>query len=276
MSTVIATRPDNLSDVAGCFETLQEIPVEWLSQLNLGQPRRGLECLDENTRVSKRFLDVVAATTLLVLLAPAMFFVALLVRLTSPGPVIFRQLRVGLNQQRPRSERCRSDAASLSVRGEPRRSCRDRRQVANYGRPFVLYKFRTMRVDAEKHGVRFAVQGDVRVTPIGRFLRLSRLDELPQLWNVLRGEMSLVGPRPERPEFIAELTRQVPGYLDRLGLKPGLTGLAQVVNGYDNNIERFRRKVALDLLYLQNCCVWNDLKIMLRTVAVVLTGKGAM
>ena len=131
-----------------------------------------------------------------------------------------------------------------------------------------------MREDAEKDGARFAVAGDSRVTPIGGFLRKTRLDELPQLWNVLRGEMSLVGPRPERPEFIEDLSRQIPGYLQRLGLKPGLTGVAQVVNGYDNNLESFRRKVAFDLLYLQNCCLTNDLKILARTVGVVLTGQG--
>ena len=133
-----------------------------------------------------------------------------------------------------------------------------------------------MRVDAEKYGAQFATKSDPRVTPIGRFLRKTRLDELPQLWNVLRGEMSLVGPRPERPEFIEQLTDEIPDYLNRLGLKPGLTGPAQVINGYDNDIDGFRRKVALDLLYLQNCCLLNDLKTLLRTVRVVLTGSGAL
>jgi lipopolysaccharide/colanic/teichoic acid biosynthesis glycosyltransferase len=133
-----------------------------------------------------------------------------------------------------------------------------------------------MKTDAEKHGAQFATKGDPRVTSIGRFLRKTRLDELPQLWNVLKGEMTLVGPRPERPEFMQELSDEIPNYLDRLGLKPGLTGPAQVINGYDNNIESFRRKVALDLLYLQNCCLWNDIKILIRTVRVVLTGSGAL
>jgi lipopolysaccharide/colanic/teichoic acid biosynthesis glycosyltransferase len=217
---------------------------------------------------------VVGAAALLVVLVPAFLVVALLVYLTSPGPVIFRQLRTGLNQRRPRADRRRG--AGAPPEPGPDRRAADRRRTAAYGKPFVLYKFRTMRVDAEKDGARFAVAGDPRVTPIGRFLRKTRLDELPQLWNVLKGDMSLVGPRPERPEFIRELSRQVPGYLDRLGLKPGLTGLAQVLNGYDNNVESFRRKVALDLLYLQNCCLWNDLKILVRTAGVVLTGKGAL
>ena len=107
-------------------------------------------------------------------------------------------------------------------------------------------------------------------------MRRTRLDELPQLWNVLRGDMSLVGPRPERPEFIEELTAEVPNYLDRLQLKPGVTGVAQIVNGYDNNIDSFKRKVAYDLLYLRNFCLWDDLKILTRTIFVVLTGKGAL
>ena len=133
-----------------------------------------------------------------------------------------------------------------------------------------------MRTDAEKHGAQFATNGDPRVTSIGRFLRKTRLDELPQLYNVLKGEMTLVGPRPERPEFMEELSEEIPNYLERLGLKPGLTGPAQVINGYDNNIESFRRKVALDLLYLQNCCLWNDIKILFRTFRVVLTGSDAL
>jgi len=133
-----------------------------------------------------------------------------------------------------------------------------------------------MRTDAEKNGARFATAGDARVTPVGKFLRRTRIDELPQLWNVLCGDMSLVGPRPERPEFMQQLSAHIPGYVDRLGLKPGLTGIAQVVNGYDNELDGFRKKVAYDLLYLQNCCLINDLKVMVRTLRVVITGEGAL
>jgi lipopolysaccharide/colanic/teichoic acid biosynthesis glycosyltransferase len=211
---------------------------------------------------------------MLVCLAPVMLAVAIAVKLTSPGPVIFAQTRVGLNFRKPRRDR-RTRGGDIPDGVEDRRKG-PRRNDCGYGRPFVLYKFRTMRTDAEKNGAQFAQKNDPRVTSIGRFMRKTRLDELPQLWNVLKGDMSLVGPRPERPEFIEQLSDQVPGYLHRLGLKPGLTGIAQVVNGYDNNIESFKRKVALDLLYLQNCCFWNDFKILFRTIKVVLTGSGAL
>ncbi len=133
-----------------------------------------------------------------------------------------------------------------------------------------------MRNDAEHNGAQFALESDPRITTIGRVLRRTRIDELPQLWNILKGDMSLIGPRPERPEFMQKLQDQIPNFIDRLGLKPGLTGIAQVVNGYDNELEGFRRKVSYDLLYLQNCCVWNDIKILFRTIRVVITGEGAL
>ena len=133
-----------------------------------------------------------------------------------------------------------------------------------------------MRNDAEQNGAQFTQEGDPRITPVGRLLRRTRVDELPQLWNILKGDMSLIGPRPERPEFMLILQEQIPSFIDRLGLKPGLTGIAQVVNGYENETEGFRRKVSYDLLYLQNCCVWNDIKILFRTIRVVITGEGAL
>lgn len=265
-----------LVDLVDQYATAEFLPsATWITRLSLTRPRRDVRCLSPATRFWKRVLDVVVSAAMLVILAPVLLLVALAVRVTSPGPVIFRQVRVGLNLRgEPGPDRRRQQQQSLE--GEERRRGADRRKQSNFGRPFVLYKFRTMRVDAEKNGAQFARRGDPRVTPIGRFLRKTRLDELPQLINVLRGEMSLVGPRPERPEFIQQLTREIPDYLQRLGLQPGLTGPAQVINGYDNDIDGFRRKVALDLLYLQNCCLWNDLKILFRTVGVVLTGKGAL
>lgn len=223
--------------------------------------------------MAKRVTDCCISAIALVLLFPVMLIVAVLVKLTSPGAAIFYQTRVGLNL-RDYDDRRVNPGSPPEETGERRTSKTDRRGSFTYGRHFTLYKFRTMRNDAEKDGAKFAVEGDSRVTPIGGFLRKTRLDELPQLWNVLRGEMSLVGPRPERPEFIEELSDHIPNYLQRLGLKPGLTGVAQVVNGYDNDIESFRRKVAFDLLYLQNCCLKNDLKILFRTIGVVVYRKG--
>jgi len=254
--------------------TPDELPsTEWMTRLRLNAPRTDVKCLTETTRLAKRITDILVSSSLLVLLAPLMLLVAGLVKLTSPGPVIFRQTRVGLNLRRNQRDRRQLQLLRVFNRRNPPP---DRRGSFQYGKLFVLYKFRTMRTDAERGGPQFAVKHDPRVTPIGRFLRRTRLDELPQLWNVLRGEMSLVGPRPERPEFIEKLSAEIPDYLQRLGLKPGLTGVAEVVNGYDNDIEGFRRKVALDLLYLQNCCFSNDLRILLRTIRVVLTGSGAM
>jgi lipopolysaccharide/colanic/teichoic acid biosynthesis glycosyltransferase len=249
-------------------------PVPWLHKVS-NDPNRGINTpLNATTLRTKRLLDFVGAFTGLVLLWPVMLATALAVKISSPGEAIFSQQRVGLN----RRKRNHPNRRQLSFRKQELRGRRaaDRRQECTYGRPFTLYKFRTMVSDAEKDGPQFATQGDPRVTTLGRFMRKTRLDELPQLWNVLRGDMSLVGPRPERPQFIKELSDQVPNYLDRLQLKPGLTGVAQVVNGYDNNIDSFKRKVAYDLLYLRNCCLINDLKILFRTVFVVVTGKGAM
>ncbi len=269
-----------LTDLVDLYTSPADLPAaDWLSQYSLRAPQTGLKTLSLVTRAAKRALDVAVSLAALVTLLPILLLVALIVRCTSRGPVIFRQVRVGLNLREKKSDRRDPLNADESppIGVEERRVAEvDRRADSSFGKPFVLYKFRTMAVDAEKDGACFAVAGDPRITPAGRFLRKTRLDELPQLWNVLKGEMSLVGPRPERPEFIQNLSSEIPGYLHRLRLKPGLTGLAQVVNGYDNNIESFRKKVAFDLLYLQNCSVLNDLKILLRTVGVVLTGKGAL
>jgi len=264
----------DLSDVVR-FASTEFIPdVPWLTKLNLGSRRLNVRCLGPELRGMKRIVDVVVSVGLLAVLWPVMLLTALLVKLTSPGPVIFRQTRVGLNLRT--GDRRHLEVGPPPPGDERRHQMYDRRGNPTYGRHFTLYKFRTMRVDAEKNGAQFAQKNDSRITPIGRFLRKTRLDELPQLWNVLKGEMTLVGPRPERPEFLVQLSGEIPNYLQRLGLKPGLTGVAQIVNGYDNEIESFRRKVAFDLLYLQNCCLWNDIKILFRTIRTVLTGSGAL
>jgi len=251
----------------------------WLTRLNLEEPRVDVRSLSEPTRLMKRILDVIVSTSMLILLSPLLVFLVVLIRVTSSGPAIFKQTRVGLNlRNKTKADRRQEqiDLSQLDLSSDRRIPGSDRRDETGYGMPFTLYKFRTMTVDAEKNGAQFAVQGDPRVTALGRFMRKTRLDELPQLWNVLKGEMTLVGPRPERPEFIEGLNKEIPNYINRLGLKPGLTGVAQIVNGYDNNIEGFRRKVSLDLMYLQNCCLWNDLKILFKTIRVILTGSGAL
>ncbi len=237
-------------------------PPSWLTHLQLDNERQGLGCLPWRTRACKRALDIVVAATLLFLSIPIMLLAALAIKLTSRGPIFFTQTRVGLNS-RFQLRRKRSTPP-----GE------ERRQASNYGRPFTIYKLRTMTVQGSGEGP--TVNGDRRVTLVGRFMRQTRIDELPQLLNVLRGEMSMVGPRPECIEYMDELSRKVPGYLQRLRLKPGLTGIAQIEAGYANNLESYCRKVAFDRLYLKHCCVRNDLKIMFRTVRVVLTGFGAL
>ena len=268
-------RPEGLGDVFDFAAQVHLPTVSWLSQLGDQESRVNLHSLEAGTRFLKRACDLIIGTSMLIVLSPVMLLTALLVKLTSPGPAIFRQTRVGLNLRQPGAERRVEDLPPPE--GEERRVPEsDRRREFTYGRHFTLYKFRSMRNDAEKNGAQFAVKGDARVTPLGSFIRKTRLDELPQLWNVIRGDMSLVGPRPERPEFIKELSAEIPDYLERLGLKPGLTGVAQIVNGYDNNIESFRRKVAFDLMYLRNCCLWNDLKVLFRTIRVVLSGSGAL
>jgi lipopolysaccharide/colanic/teichoic acid biosynthesis glycosyltransferase len=181
-------------------------------------------------------LDGVLGLVLLVLSAPLILLAGLLIRLTSRGPVFYSQTRSGRN-----------------------------------GRPFTLYKIRTMYHDCEQQsGPRWSRPGDPRVMPVGRLLRKTHLDELPQLWNVLRGEMSLVGPRPERPEFIPQLEQAIPYYRGRLLVRPGLTGLAQVQLPPDTDLASVRLKLAYDLYYVRQHGLWLDLRILAGTVFHVL------
>lgn len=242
-----------------CAERLP--PPAWLIQLRLPNERANIRCLLPRTRLVKRLLDLCVASSLLVFTAPLLLVAGLAIKLSSPGPIIFTQIRVGLNARR---------------REPPTTTGACRRRESNYGKPFKIYKLRTMHLEAAEGGPRQAQPGDSRVFHVGRLLRRMRIDELPQLINVLRGEMSMVGPRPECIEYMDELSQKVPNYLQRLGLKPGLTGIAQIEAGYANDWKSYRRKVAFDLMYLQNCCVWNDLRIMFRTVRVILTGFGAL
>jgi lipopolysaccharide/colanic/teichoic acid biosynthesis glycosyltransferase len=207
---------------------------------------------------ASRALNLSLALLALVVLAPVFLVLALAVKLTSRGPVFYTQERVGL------------DRRSLGQVDFNRR-----RKSDLGGRPFTIYKFRTMRTDAEAHsGAVWAQQDDPRVTPIGRVLRQYRLDELPQLLNVLRGEMNIVGPRPERPGIFAELRTHIAEYPLRQRAKPGITGLAQISQNYDSSIDDVRRKVRYDLEYIRRQGVWQDVKIMLKTIPVVLFRRG--
>jgi sugar transferase (PEP-CTERM system associated) len=189
----------------------------------------------------KRAFDVVVSATLLVLAAPVMVLAAIAIMLESPGPVIYRQQRVG-----------------------------------RAGLTFDVLKFRSMRVDAEGDGTpRWAATNDDRVTWVGRLLRRARIDELPQLVNVLKGEMSFVGPRPERPYFVAQLGQSIPFYALRLSVKPGITGWAQVRHAYCASVEDTAKKLEYDLYYVKNHSLFLDLVILLETVRVVLFGEGA-
>ncbi len=196
----------------------------------------------------------------LVVLAPVILLIALAVKLTSRGPVFYSQTRIGLDRRWNR---------------KPAPDGVTRRSHDLGGAVFTIYKFRTMCVNAEHlSGPVWAAREDPRVTPIGRFLRQYRLDELPQLINVLKGDMNLVGPRPERPSIFAELRATIPQYRARQRVRPGITGLAQINQHYDRNLDDVRKKLDFDLEYLRRQSLWEDFKIMIRTVPVVLFRRG--
>jgi lipopolysaccharide/colanic/teichoic acid biosynthesis glycosyltransferase len=203
-------------------------------------------------------VNALLAALALVIVSPVMLLVALLVKLSSRGPVLYTQTRVGLDRRRDRGF------------GD-----NHRRALDLGGKPFTIYKFRTMYLDAEaRTGPVWATQNDPRITTVGRFLRQYRLDELPQLINVLKGEMNVVGPRPERPAIFAELRQNIAEYALRQRAKPGITGLAQINQHYDVCLDDVRRKVEYDLEYIQRQSLVEDFKIMLKTIPVVLLRRG--
>ena len=220
-------------------------------------------------RLAKRSVDLVGVVLGLLLMLPLFIILPLLIKLDSPGPVFYTQVRVGVNRRK--RERRNSQWANVSER-----RVRERRRENLMGKLFKVIKFRTMVQDAEKKcGPVWATHNDPRITRMGKILRKTRLDEIPQFINVLKGDMSLVGPRPERPNFVRDLAVKVDDYSGRLTVKPGLTGLAQVENGYDSSVATVTQKVRLDLEYIRNWSFWTDVKILFKTVVVVLTGKGA-
>ena len=212
---------------------VENLDAVWVADLDASHPRRLSSLLS-------RTGDILISFAFLLFTLPLMLVVALMVRLNSPGPVLYRQERVGLG-----------------------------------GRPFTLLKFRSMRMDAELRGPAWATQRDPRVTSVGVFLRRTRIDELPQLINVLQGTMSFIGPRPERPHFVEQLASAIPHYEQRARVKPGLTGWAQVNFPYGASVEDARIKLSYDLYYVKNCSVLLNLAILFATVRVILFQEGS-
>ena len=216
------------------FVPVHEIDNNWFIRA------QGFSMLGSSTALRvKRFIDVIFAILLIVLSIPILLLASMMIALTSRGTILFKQNRVGIN-----------------------------------GSEFTLYKLRTMEMNAEKKGAEWAKDNDSRVFPVGKLLRKTRIDELPQCWNILRGEMSLVGPRPERPEFTHELSKDIPYYDLRHVVKPGLTGWAQVSYPYGSSAEDALKKLQFDLYYIKNYTLVLDLNIMLRTVLVMLRRSG--
>ena len=229
-----------LSVVGWCELVLQRFPPDLLTNADLLRGEFSLLTGDIQLRL-KRLGDLVVSGCLLLLTAPILAVLSLLIRLQDGGPVLYCQLRSGLA-----------------------------------GKPYRVWKLRTMHVDAERHGAQWVGQGDSRITPLGRLLRITRLDELPQLWAVLQGEMSLIGPRPERPEFELDFYRQIPHYRLRHLMRPGLSGWAQVNYPYGASVKDAANKLSYDLYYLRNFSFWLDLLILFKTIRLVFNAQGAV
>lgn len=239
-------------------------PTVTTSTYTLAQPVTTVESRPRTTGSVEnrmvRLLNVLVAAVGLVILAPVMLIIATLVKLSSPGPVFYTQPRVGIDRRM----------------GRPTAEQLARRKHDAGGRVFKIYKFRTMSADSDRAGQVWASEQDPRITRIGRILRKYRLDEVPQLWNVLRGEMNIVGPRPEQPEIFQDLKRQVALYDQRQRVLPGITGWAQINHAYDQSIDDVRKKVEYDLEYISRRSLAQDLKIMARTIPVMVGKRGAV
>jgi lipopolysaccharide/colanic/teichoic acid biosynthesis glycosyltransferase len=210
------------------------------------------------SEVASRVVNVTIALLALIVLSPILLLVALVVKVSSRGPIFYLQTRVGIDRRW-------NETSALY----------NRRTQDLGGRVFTIYKFRSMYTDAERHGTAvWATRNDPRVTPVGKVLRKTRLDELPQLINVIKGEMNIVGPRPERPSIFVRLREDIDGYAIRQRAKPGITGWAQINHAYDSCIEDVKKKVQYDLEYLQKQSLWEDVKIMAKTIPVMIFRKG--
>jgi len=228
-------------DMPTVYEQLtRRIPVEHIRDEWITFSAGFYLVINDYIRKIKRLIDFGVSAFLLTISLPIMLLTAIAIRLESPGPIFFKQARVGKDDQ-----------------------------------VFTLWKFRSMRNNAEENGAVWAGEKDPRITRVGKWIRLLRIDELPQLINVFRGEMSLIGPRPERPEFIKELSEKIPYYSLRHAVRPGITGWAQVNYRYGASVEDARFKLEYDLYYIKNMSLLLDLKIFLRTIGVVLFGQGA-
>jgi lipopolysaccharide/colanic/teichoic acid biosynthesis glycosyltransferase len=212
------------------------------------------------TEGPRRALNFAVALVGIVLTAPLMLIIAAAIKLTSAGPVFYTQPRVGIDRRLSRGPNARNH----------------RRNGDLGGRIFQIYKFRTMRPSRPWDKQVWAAQNDPRVTPVGRILRQFRLDELPQLFNVLQGDMNIVGPRPEQPEIFSGLRQEIVRYTDRQRVLPGITGLAQVTLPYDTELDGVKNKVELDLQYIRRRSAAQDLMIMARTMPVMVLRKGAL
>jgi lipopolysaccharide/colanic/teichoic acid biosynthesis glycosyltransferase len=215
----------------------------------------------------KRALDFAGALSGFILTSIFFIVVPIFIKMDSKGPIFYGQQRAGLNYRK-------RDRRQVNIAVAHDRRLGERRREDLFGRPFTVYKFRTMKTDAEKQsGAVWAQKDDPRVTRMGRILRFIHVDEIPQFFNVLCGEMSLVGPRPERPQIMNNLVREIPRFPDRLQVKPGITGIAQIYCGYDATIDDAREKLRYDLMYVENSTFKYDVEIMLKTLWMIINGR---
>ena len=242
--------------LADSLEITREIPLS-VEDDRPREIRREVQPRPRSHAVN-RAINIVLASAALIVASPVMILFAILVRITSPGPIFYTQTRVGIDRR-------------LSRRRYPY----DRRMRDLGGLPFIIYKFRSMYLDAEaRSGAVWATKQDPRVTPVGKIMRKCRIDELPQLINVIRGDMNIVGPRPERPVIFSRLRTDIEEYPLRQRAKPGITGWAQINRAYDVTLDDVRAKVQYDLEYLERQGVREDLRIMARTLPVMILGRG--
>jgi lipopolysaccharide/colanic/teichoic acid biosynthesis glycosyltransferase len=254
--------PSTVDTAVATYQPLSGNAVPWtfVPDVSASETRRASEVARRRLDLTCRALNILVAVVGLILALPLMLIIAMAIKTTSKGPIIFRQRRVGIDR------RGRAEGPDLG----------DRRAGDQGGRIFTIYKFRTMIHRPHAVAQVWAAQDDPRTTAVGRVLRKYRLDEIPQLVNVLRGEMNVVGPRPEQPKIFEELRSQVRDYPLRQRVLPGITGWAQINHSYDRSMDDVRTKVQLDLEYIERRSAAEDLRIMARTIPVIVLKRGAI